>query len=130
MSSRVLAVPAALLLVFAATAAPAQGRRVAGSAQAAQAGDAAQPAVVPEPPPLPKKLQSGQSIEPEVTIRQGSKQTIYEYRIHGQLRAIKVVPVVGPPYYLIDANGTGHLDTRVDHLGPDFLINGWVLFSW
>ena len=85
---------------------------------------------VPEPPPLPERMQSGESIEPDVTIVRGEKQTVMEYRVNGQLRAVKVIPDVGPPYYLVDANGDGTLDSQRQSLGGNFLMNQWVIFSW
>jgi len=97
---------------------------------AAVAQENTQLEAVPEPPPLPERLQSGETIEPDVTIVRGDKQTVMEYRINGQLRAIKVIPDVGPPYYLVDANGDGTLETRNDRLGGNFLLNQWVIFSW
>lgn len=84
---------------------------------------------VPEPPPLPERMQSGENIEPDVTIVRGEKQTVMEYRVNGQLRAVKVIPDVGAPYYLVDANGDGTLNSR-QSIGGNFLMNQWVIFSW
>jgi hypothetical protein len=36
--------------------------------------------------------------------------TIYEYRVAGQLRMVKVVPARGATYYLVDRNGDGKVD--------------------
>ena len=88
------------------------------------------PEAVPEPPPLPERMQSGESIEPDVTIVRGERETVMEYRINGQLRAVKVIPDVGAPYYLVDANGDGTLESRHQGIGGNFLINQWVIFSW
>ena len=81
-------------------------------------------------PAPPERLQSGESIDPDVTIVRGEKQTVVEYRVNGQLRAVKVIPDVGAPYYLADADGDGSLDSKRFPLAPDFLINQWVIFSW
>lgn len=35
---------------------------------------------------------------------------VTEYRVSGQLRAVKVVPLHGPTYYLYDRDGDGKLD--------------------
>ncbi len=86
--------------------------------------------VVPEPPPLPARLQSGEAIEPDVTIVRGEKRTVVEYRVAGQLRAVKVIPDIGAPYYLADADGDGNLESKRYPLAPDFLVNQWVIFSW
>jgi hypothetical protein len=87
-------------------------------------------APVPEPPPIPEQVQSGENLEPDVTIIQRGTDTLYEYRLNGRLRAVKVVPRNTPPYYLVDADGDGVLETRRKELSADFLIPAWVLFSW
>lgn len=35
---------------------------------------------------------------------------VTEYRVQGQLRMVKVVPVRGPTYYLVDRDGDGRMD--------------------
>ena len=85
---------------------------------------------VPEPPEPPARLQSGQTIEPDVTIVRGEDETVVEYRVNGQLQAVKVIPDVGPVYYLADADGDGNLETKAFPQAPDFLVNQWVIFSW
>lgn len=88
--------------------------------------------LVPEPPPIPARVQSGEIMDPDITITAREDETLIEYRHAGRLVAIKVVPNNKrfPAYYLIDADGDGRLDTRTEELGPDFLLNSWVLFSW
>lgn len=66
--------------------------------------------------------------EPEITIRQEAERTIEEYRINGQLYAIKVIPKVGEPYYLVDSEGDGQLDKRQER--GRLLIPSWILFKW
>lgn len=51
--------------------------------------------------------------------------TVYEYRVQGQLRMVKVVPARGPTYYLVDQNGDGKVDPRDG--GP---VTYYKLFSW
>ena len=88
--------------------------------------------VVPEPPPIPARIQSGEIMEPDITITNRQDETLVEYRHAGRLVAVKVIPKNDnfPPYYLIDGDGDGRLETRTQELGPDFLVNSWVLFSW
>jgi hypothetical protein len=86
-------------------------------------------APVPEPPDLPPKVESGQVLEPEVTIVESEKQVTHEYRINGQLYMVKVIPTAGPPYYLLDTDGDGELDVRRDRPDETF-VPQWVLFSW
>ena len=80
-----------------------------------------------EPPP---RIQSGEELEPEITIVQNENETRYEYRVNGKLRGIRVFPFVGPSYLLVDVDGDGNLDRSSDPYGPNFLINSWVLLSW
>ena len=84
---------------------------------------------VPLPPTLPEPVQSGEALEPEVTIMESDKGTIYEYRINGNLYMIKVQPTVGPPYYLLDTDGDGQMDVRENRVWNNH-IPQWVLFSW
>ena len=88
--------------------------------------------VVPEPPPISAKIQSGEIMEPDITITDREDETLIEYRRAGRLVAVKVVPHDKrfPAYYLIDTDGDGRLETQTQDLGPDFLLNSWVLFSW
>lgn len=84
---------------------------------------------VQDVPPPPPPIQSGQVIEPGVTIIQTENETIYEYRAGSQLYMVRVVPVAGPPYYFYDQNGDGELDYQTQD-PRDPRINQWVLFRW
>lgn len=86
---------------------------------------------VPEPPPIPKKVESGETLDqPSVTIKETPDKRVEEYSINGKVYAIRITPKGGTPYYLVDADGDGNLETRSNELDPDFLINNWVIFSW
>lgn len=87
-------------------------------------------APIPEPPKLPPQVESGEVLEPEVTIIENDKGTIQEYRVNGQLYMIKVVPIAGPPYYLLDNDGDGQMDVRQEDHPGNVAIPQWVLFSW
>lgn len=80
------------------------------------------------PPPMPSEGQEG--LEPEVTIIRKEDRTLEEYRINGQLYMIKVTPSRGYPYYLVDADGDGNLETRRNELDPRILVPSWVIFRW
>lgn len=67
---------------------------------------------------------------PDVTIIQGRDKTISEFRIHGRLYMIKVTPRRGVPYYLVDTDGDGNLESRRGELGEDLLIPSWTLLEW
>jgi len=66
------------------------------------------------------------SAGPQIVIRPGENEVFYEYRVNGQLMEIKVVPEVGPEYYLVPADGGGWI--REDQ--TDMLIPSWVIFRW
>ncbi len=87
-------------------------------------------AAVPEPPELPMPVQSGETLEPDITIIRKGKKTIQEFRRNGVLYMVKIVPKVGPAYYLIDADGDGNIDVRGNDLDSGTKINQWKLFEW
>ena len=70
------------------------------------------------------------SDEESVIIKSPGQHVIDEYRINGKLYMIRITPKKGAPYYLVDADGDGDLETRSNELAPDFLIPSWVIFSW
>ena len=82
-----------------------------------------------EAPPPPPQLQSGQSLEPEVTIRRTQREVIYEYRQNGRLVLVRVQPRVGPPYHFLDTDGDGALEYRPGEPMRSN-INQWVLWRW
>lgn len=65
--------------------------------------------------------------EAQIVIRPGSDgEVFYEFRINGELVEIKVVPKVGPEYYLVPAEGGGWIREHE----TDLLVPSWVLFRW
>jgi len=92
-----------------------------------------QPASEP-PPPLPPDQEvtddSRNLPEPEVNIIHRKDATVEEYRINGQLRYVKVIPRKGKPYYLVDEDGDGILETRHNDLKGPPPINKWILKQW
>ncbi len=89
--------------------------------------DATPPVVTP--PQEPVVISDYQPPEggAEIVIRPpGEKEVFYEYRVNGQLMEIKVVPEIGPEYYLVPADGGGWVqDTE-----SDLLVPSWVIFRW
>ncbi len=71
-----------------------------------------------------------EALEPEVTIRPSGQGFIEEYRMNGKLYMVKITPKRGFPYYLVDSDGDGNLETRRSNLDPDVLIPRWTLFQW
>ena len=86
-------------------------------------------APVIEPPELPGSIESGEQIEPQVTIIRQEDKIIEEYRINNNLYMVKITPVVGMTYYLIDHDGDGKLDVRKNEL-DDVIVPQWVLITW
>lgn len=85
---------------------------------------------VPEPPELPMPVQSGEELEPDITIIRKGKKTIQEFRKNGELYMVKIIPAIGPAYYLIDTDGDGTLDVKGSDLDKGTQINQWKLLEW
>lgn len=64
----------------------------------------------------------------EVTTRTVEGDLIEEYRVQGRLQVVKVTPLRGAPYYLIDTNGDGRLDTSEGEGTVSPVM--WKLFEW
>ena len=77
------------------------------------------------------KVSRGYVPKPEITIVEGENRLVKEYRINGQLRAIKVTPTNGfPPYYLIDGNGNGQFQKVGPDMGEDIIVPNWIIIEW
>lgn len=87
-------------------------------------------APVPEPPDLPAPVQSGEEMEPDITIIRKGKDTIQEFRRNGKLYMVKIQPQVGPAYYMLDTNGDEQMDVKKNDLDENTNINRWTLFEW
>ncbi len=69
--------------------------------------------------------------EAEVTIVQDDdEQRVEEYRVNGQLYLVKVIPVVGPPYFLLDQDGDGQFDLQNNDPTINPPTSQWRLFKW
>ena len=85
----------------------------------------------PEPPVrTPSTTGVDDELEPEVRIIRRDDAEVTEYRMNGQLYMIKVMPVVGPPYYLIDTTGDGSLNVRRTERDPGLVVPSWMIFRW
>lgn len=67
---------------------------------------------------------------PEVTIIHKKEMTIEEYRVDGKLRYAKITPKQGKPYYLVDRDGDGVLESRHNAFDGPPPINQWILLEW
>lgn len=83
------------------------------------------PVTTPDEPVVISDYQPA-SQGPEIVIRPGEQEVFYEYRVNGQLMEIKVVPEVGPEYYLVPADGGGW----IRETESDMLVPSWVIFRW
>ena len=68
-------------------------------------------------------------IEPEVKIIKQEEGTVYEYRINGQLYMVKIQPIKGPAYYLVDRDGDGEFDSRSTDPAK-ITVPQWILMRW
>ena len=85
---------------------------------------------VPLPPELPDPIESGETIEPEISIIRTEQEVIEEYRLNGHLYMVKVTPFVGKPYYLIDENGDGQMEGKMSDIYNTPRVPQWVLIKW
>jgi hypothetical protein len=88
--------------------------------------------VPPPPPPIAVDAEdeSDAETEPEVTIIRRQDTTYEEYRLNGRLYMVKVVPAIGKPYYFIDRDGDGLMESRMNDRGAQIQVPQWVIFSW
>ncbi len=84
----------------------------------------------PELEPLPEPEMGEEELQPEVTIRREGKNKIEEYSIGGKVYMIKVIPPIGPPYYLLDTDGDGNMDVRRSDLEETLHIHQWKILEW
>lgn len=79
--------------------------------------------------PPPPKVKSGEPLdEPEITIRKKGKDTVEEYRMHGELYMMKITPEHGVPYYL-HKEDQGSDWVNVGPTQP-LAVPKWVLFRF
>jgi len=64
--------------------------------------------------------------ETEIKIEKEDGAEYFEHRVNGVLKEIKVVPKVGPAYYLVPADGGAWIKEERSTV----LVPKWVLFEW
>lgn len=62
----------------------------------------------------------------EATRTEPNGDQVTEYRVDGRLRALRVVPSRGAPYFLYDRDGDGIVDGERDGVQPVY----FKLFEW
>ena len=65
--------------------------------------------------------------EDNIEIIAGEDRTVFEYRQNGKLVAIKVVPKVGKPYYLVPSEDGG-IPRDLEH--ARHLYPQWIILEW
>ncbi|MFT4580716.1 MAG: hypothetical protein ACI915_003125 [Gammaproteobacteria bacterium] len=85
---------------------------------------------VPAPLPPPDYVEHDEELEPEITIVQRKDATVEEYRVNGRLYMVKITPFVGKPYYFVDRNGDGLMDSKMTDAYDALKVPQWVIFSW
>lgn len=106
--------------------------QAADTATPPEAGEQTQDSEAVTPPPgLPEEADDSRNIpQPEVNIIHREDMRIEEYRINGRLRYVKITPKKGKPYYLVDRDGDGELETRHNDLDGMPPVNEWILLEW
>jgi hypothetical protein len=115
--------------VQAAEEAPPPGTEALPELQVEDRKDAP-PAGSDVPPELQVAPQEGEAPSPEVTIKRDAKGTREEYSINGRVYMVKVVPIVGPAYYLVDPNGEGQFSQQINDVKNPPPTPRWVLLRW
>lgn len=95
-------------------------------------------AVPPPPPPVTVPVPDSDNDdnarsggpEPEVTIVQRKDAKVEEYRLNGRLYMVKVIPFIGPPYYYVDHDGDGLMESKINGRGVVPRAPQWVILSW
>ncbi|MFK7956633.1 MAG: DUF2782 domain-containing protein [Lysobacterales bacterium] len=81
--------------------------------------------------PLPPKARTSQELVPSVRITTDDEgRIIEEYSNNGAIYMVKVTPKIGPPYYLIDADGDGEMETRDFESDNGIKPVHWKLLEW
>ncbi|MCG6872083.1 MAG: DUF2782 domain-containing protein [Gammaproteobacteria bacterium] len=90
------------------------------------------PVVDTSPPKIIKggDADAGPEFEPTITIRESEKGQLEEYSVRGHIYMVKVTPRSGAPYYLIDRDGDGAMESRVSDLQARIQVPAWALSEW
>lgn len=93
-------------------------------------GAAAAEEAPPQLEPLPEPEVGEEALQPEVIIRKRGENVIEEYRVGGRIYMIKVIPPIGPPYYLIDTDGDSIMDMKRSDLEEGVRVHQWRILEW
>ena len=70
------------------------------------------------------------NLDQEIRIVDTERGLIEEFSSAGKVFMIKITPKKGRPYFLVDADGDGDLESHRNDNAPRLLIPSWVIFSW
>jgi len=83
-----------------------------------------------ESPDWSDPVESGEALEP-VKIDPGDDDELITEQGAGRYpNKVKITPEIGPSYYLVDLDGDGEMDCRINNIYDGICIPQWVLFSW
>ena len=85
---------------------------------------------IKDPLPPPDMVEHDEEMEPEITIIQREDATVEEHRVNGRLYMVKVTPFIGKPYYFVDRDGDGLMESHMGNIYNPTHVPMWVLFSW
>ena len=81
------------------------------------------------PPPIPDAIPVPEGFEPEVRIVREGEDVVEQFLVNNQIYMVKITPAAGPPYYLIDTDGDGLLESFRNDLENPPIVQ-WRLFEW
>ncbi|MEO5329160.1 MAG: DUF2782 domain-containing protein [Magnetococcus sp. THC-1_WYH] len=70
---------------------------------------------------------------PETVVRKYEDEhgnQVIEFSINGSLFELQVIPANGRPYLLIDTNGDGLFDSKINGHEPRLIVPQWVFFRF
>ncbi len=83
-----------------------------------------------EPEVMASDLTPDPNEKPDIRIIQKGNAKLEEYRLHGKLYMIKVIPHKGRPYYLVDHTGRGEFERFSDIDGQKLKVPQWVILEF
>lgn len=117
-------------LIFACAVSFAAPLAVAAPAGLEELPAEALPAPLPPPDLVESDAETDEELQPEVTIIRRKDATVEEYRLNGKLYMVKVTPFVGKPYYFVDRDGDGLMESKMNDIYEATKVPQWVIFSW
>lgn len=69
-------------------------------------------------------------IQPSVQLRQFDNRTVEEFSVNNQVYMLKITPAAGPPYFLIDQDGSGDMVWKRGQPERSLQVPQWTLMRW